>query len=57
MGCEYTNAKGMKYYLHGKGKIMFFSKDSAEAIDLPANYEIVESKRSGLPIPRKKANI
>jgi len=54
MAYEHTNSKGQKYYLHSKGKLMFFSKIQEGAIDLPANLEVVENKRTGLPMVKKK---
>lgn len=64
MAFSYTNAKGQKYILHKKmvtlkngitRPIFFFARDEREdAIDaLPAGYEVVETKRTGMPVLRK----
>jgi hypothetical protein len=62
---QYTNNKGTKYYLHekqvtlrGSGKqqrIFFFAKDVRDgALDeVPTGYEVVENKRTGLPVLRR----
>ncbi len=55
MGFEHTNKKGVKYYLHARGKLMFFSKDSKDSINLPPNMTVVENERTGLPMVKKKA--
>jgi len=34
-------------------RIFFFSKDPSGAIDMPEGYEVVESKRTGLPFLKK----
>lgn len=64
---EYTNAKGVKYYLHSKvvtlrgGKqqtIYYFAKDErpADAVDaLPADREVYENPRNAFPTLKKKA--
>ncbi len=54
MVCEHTNSRGKKYYLHSKGKLLYFSKDSKDGIDLPEGMEIVENQRTGLPMVKKK---
>jgi hypothetical protein len=59
MGYEHTNSKGMKYHLHSKvtsrgAKLMFFSKDPADSIDLPENMQVIEGP-TGLPMVKKKA--
>jgi hypothetical protein len=59
---SYKNSKGMEYWLHTREvklrsgkiqKIFFFSRDSANFIDLPEGYKVVESKRTGLPLLKK----
>ena len=62
---QYTNNKGNQYYLHGmevtlrgsgkKQRIFFFAKDvRAGSLDaVPAGYEVVENKRTGLPVLRR----
>ncbi|MBI5553245.1 MAG: hypothetical protein HY917_00725 [Candidatus Diapherotrites archaeon] len=52
---EYTNKKGTKYYLNQRGRLYFFSrKSSADSIDLPSGYQVVESESTGLPMLKKK---
>jgi hypothetical protein len=65
MAFQYTNAKGQTYYLHHKmvtlkngitRPIYFFARDvrtgSLDAV--PAGMEVVETKRTGMPVLRKK---
>ncbi|MDO8538375.1 MAG: hypothetical protein Q7S21_05815 [archaeon] len=54
MGYEHTNSKGVKYYLHSKGRLMYFSKDSKAGIELPKEMTIVENERTGLPMVKRK---
>lgn len=65
MAFSYTNSKGQTYFLHKKmvtlkngitRPIFFFARDErAEAIDdLPAGMEVVETKRTGMPVLKKK---
>jgi hypothetical protein len=54
MAYEHTNSKGLKYYLHSKGKLFFFSKSPEGSIDLPTNFDVIENKRTGLPMVKKK---
>lgn len=54
MVCEYTNSRGKKYFLHHKGKLLYFSTDPKNAIDLPEGMTIVENQRTGLPMVKKK---
>jgi hypothetical protein len=63
MAFRYVNKKGQVYWLHSKfvtlkstkkpQETFFFSKEAEDAIDLPANYEVVESPRTGLPLLKK----
>jgi hypothetical protein len=60
MGYSHQNSRGVTYYLHARqtpkgAKLMFFSKDPADSIDLPDNMEVFENERTGLPMVRKKA--
>lgn len=55
MGFEHTNKRGVKYFLHARGRLMFFSKKPEESVDLPPNMTIVENERTGLPMVKKKA--
>jgi len=55
----FKNKKGEKFWLHewagsGQKKLIYFSKDPRNAIDLPKGFEIVESPKTGLPILKKK---
>ncbi len=52
---EHTNSKGKKYYLHGKGRLFYFSSTQKEnAIDLPEGFKVVENNTTGLPMLKKK---
>lgn len=54
MGFSYKNSKGITYYLHQKEKLIYFSKDAENSIDLPEGYAVAENIRSGLPILKKE---
>lgn len=59
MGYSHTNSKGQVYHLHSKvttrgAKLMFFSKNEADSIDLPDNMQVIEGP-TGLPMVKKKA--
>ncbi len=54
MGYEHTNSKGQRYYLHQRGRLFYFSKDSASSIDLPEGFAVVENQRTGLPMLKRK---
>ncbi len=54
MAYSYTNKKGQTYYLHSRGKLLYFSKDPENAIDLPEGMEVVEGP-TGFQWLRKKA--
>ena len=54
MAFEYKNSRGKTYYLHNKGRLFFFSKDQAGAVDMPAGYKVVESQKTGLPLLKKE---
>lgn len=65
MAFSYTNSKGQTYYLHTKQvtlkgnlqmQIYYFKRevDDQFAIDeLPEGREVVENKRTGLPLVRR----
>jgi len=64
MAYSHKNSKGQTYFLHGKmvtlrggrkQQIYYFARqEKKDALDaLPANYEVVENKRTGLPMLRK----
>lgn len=50
----YTNKKGVKFFLHSRGKLLFFSKDPADAIELPQGLVVFENERTGLPMVKRK---
>jgi hypothetical protein len=62
----YTNAKGQTYYLHAKDvtlkngrvqRIYYFARDvRPEALNaVPAGYEVMETKRTNMPVLKKSA--
>lgn len=64
MAYQFTNSKGVKYYLHSKDvnlkggrqqRIYYFARDiRADALDgLPAGYKVIETQRTGMPILKK----
>ncbi len=64
MAYEFTNSKGVKYYLHFKDvnlkggriqRIYFFAKDvrPGSLDDVPAGYQVMETERTGMPILKK----
>ncbi len=64
MAYEFTNSKGVKYYLHFKDvnlkggriqRIYFFARDIRDGSldDIPAGYRAVETERTGMPILKK----
>lgn len=67
MSYAHTNSKGVTYYLNAQitmlrggreQRIYFFSKDERAATgldELPADREIIENSRTGLPILKRKA--
>ncbi|MFH1229093.1 MAG: hypothetical protein V1678_01555 [Candidatus Aenigmatarchaeota archaeon] len=55
MAYEHTNSKGVKYYLHNKGKLLFFSKKPEGAINLPDTLQVIENTRTGLPMVKRKS--
>lgn len=64
MGFTYKNKKGDVYYLHSKvimlrnsnkqQTVYYFSKDSADSIDLPDGKVVIENKKTGLPCLKNK---
>ncbi len=65
MAFEFTNKKGVKYYLHSKDvnlkggrkqKIFFFARDVRPGAlnDLPDGYKVIETAKTGMPILKKK---
>lgn len=56
MGYSQVNKKnGKTYYLHKKGHLFFFSADPKDSIDIPSGYKVIENKKTGLPMLKKKA--
>jgi len=64
MAYEFTNSKGVKYYLHFKDvnlkggriqRIYFFARDIRDGSldDVPAGYRVIETERTGMPILKK----
>lgn len=64
MAFEFTNKKGVKYYLHFKDvnlkggriqRIYFFARDvRADSLDaVPDGYIVMETERTGMPILKK----
>ncbi len=64
MAYEFTNSKGVKYYLHFKDvnlkggrlqRIYYFARDiRAGALDeVPSGFRVVETERTGMPILKK----
>ncbi|MDD5353791.1 MAG: hypothetical protein PHF95_01225 [bacterium] len=54
MANSHTNSKGVTYYFHKKGHLQYFSKDANGAIEIPAEFEVIENQKTGLPIARRK---
>jgi hypothetical protein len=66
MAYEFKNSRGTTYYLHkkdvilrGSGKkqtIYFFARDvrPGSMDELPANMKVLEVKKTGLPVLKKK---
>ena len=64
MAYEFTNSKGVKYYLHYKDvnlkggrqqRIYFFCRDvrPGSLDDVPAGFKVMETERTGMPILKK----
>ncbi len=64
MAYEFTNSKGVKYYLHFKDvnlkggrqqRIYFFAKDvrPGSLDEIPAGFKAIETERTGMPILKK----
>ena len=55
MGYSQISKKSNKlYYLHKKGHLFFFSSNPDQSIELPKGYKVIENKRTGLPMLKKK---
>ncbi|MGQ9672301.1 MAG: hypothetical protein ACUVV5_04105 [Candidatus Aminicenantales bacterium] len=64
MAYEFTNKKGVKYYLHSRTVILkggrnqviyYFARDVRPgALDsVPAGYQVIETAKTGMPILKK----
>jgi hypothetical protein len=64
MAYEFTNSKGVKYYLHFKDvnlkggreqRIYFFARDvrPGSLDEVPAGFKVIETERTGMPILKK----
>lgn len=64
MAYEFTNSKGVKYFLHYKDvnlkggrmqRIYYFARDirAGSMDEIPAGYKAVETERTGMPILKK----
>jgi len=64
MAYEFTNSKGVKYYLHFKDvnlkggrqqRIYFFARDvrPGSLDEIPAGFKAIETERTGMPILKK----
>jgi len=64
MAYEFTNSKGVKYYLHFKDvnlkggriqRIYFFARDIRDgSLDaVPSGFKVIETERTGMPILKK----
>ena len=64
MAYEFTNSKGVKYFLHFKDvnlkggreqRIYFFARDvrPGSLDEIPTGFEVMETERTGMPILRK----
>jgi len=65
MAFTYKNSKGVTYYLHFKDvtlrggkkqRIYFFARDVRDGSldEIPAGMEVMETKRTGMPVLKKK---
>jgi hypothetical protein len=59
MAFSHKNSKGKTYYLHsregrGGSTLFFFSGSPENGAELPEGYKIIENKRTGLPMVKKK---
>ena len=53
-GYSYKSKNGETYYLHNKGMLYFFSREPRNSIDLPKQFVVIESKRTGLPLVKNR---
>lgn len=63
---SYTNKKGQTYFLHSRDvklkngrmqRIFFFAREQRDgSLDaVPAGYQVIETKRTGMPVLKKAA--
>ena len=64
MAYEFTNSKGVTYYLHFKDvnlkggrmqRIYYFARDIRDGAldDVPGGFQVIETERTGMPILKK----
>lgn len=64
MAYEFTNSRGVKYYLHSKDvnlkggrrqTIYFFARDvrPGALYSVPAGFKVIETTKTGMPILKK----
>ena len=64
MAYEFTNSKGVTYYLHYKDvnlkggrmqRIYYFARDIRDGAldDVPGGFQVIETERTGMPILKK----
>lgn len=64
MAYEFTNSRGVKYYLHSKDvnlkggrrqTIYFFARDvrPGALYSVPAGFKVIETAKTGMPILKK----
>jgi hypothetical protein len=63
MPYTFKNSKGELYYLHSapagknsEGALLYFAKSRGENVldDLPEDFKVIESDRTGLPVVKRK---
>lgn len=54
MANSFTNSKGVVYYFHRKGHLQYFSKDPKGSVEISSDLIIIENKKTGLPLAKKK---
>lgn len=63
MAFTFRNSKGETYYLHStdagkhsEGELYYFAKRAGENVvdDLPSDFKVIESDRTGLPVVKRK---
>jgi len=56
MAYTYTNSRGVTYYLHGNGRLFWFSpRKGKHALDSkPDGFTVKESQKTGLPFLKRR---